>query len=76
MALNGATNGQAQVSDLLKLDADKGRVAVHSFDSAASPAEKGAIAGQARDQLKSLTDNSPQVAGRGRFYVSDDVPLY
>ncbi|KAJ7275417.1 C2 domain-containing protein [Mycena haematopus] len=35
-----------------------GRVAVHSFDPEAKPSEKGAAAGKARDQLKSVKEDS------------------
>ncbi|KAJ6574724.1 C2 domain-containing protein [Mycena capillaripes] len=37
---------------------NNGRVAVHSFDPEAKPSEKGAAAGKARDQLKSVKDDS------------------
>jgi hypothetical protein len=57
MAINVPRNGLAEVHDILKQDADKG-VAVHSFDPAASPAEKGAVAGKARDQLKSVINHA------------------
>jgi len=68
MATNLVRNGLAEGNDILKQDANKGRVAVHSFDAAASPAEKGAAAGKARDQLKSVTDQ-PAAGGRGWFDV-------
>jgi hypothetical protein len=55
MTTNGH-NGLAGPNGILQHDADKGRVAVHSFDPAASPAEKGAAAGKARDQLKSVKE--------------------
>lgn len=58
MAINVASNdGLSEVDNILQHDADKG-VAVHSFDPAASPAEKGAAAGKARDQLKSVIDHA------------------
>ncbi|KAJ7071483.1 C2 domain-containing protein [Mycena amicta] len=44
------------------LDDANGRVAVHSFDPEASPAEKGAAAGKARDQLKSVKQDSGPAA--------------
>ncbi|RDB28789.1 Uncharacterized protein PYUK71.03c [Hypsizygus marmoreus] len=53
MATQGPTDGQAQVNGIIQHDADKGAT-VHSFDAAASPAEKGAAAGKARSQLKSI----------------------
>ncbi|KAF7975752.1 hypothetical protein HWV62_8539 [Athelia sp. TMB] len=45
------------VDGLLKKDAAKG-AAVHSFDPNASPAEKAAVAGKARDQLTSVQKNA------------------
>ncbi|KAF7320046.1 hypothetical protein MKEN_00788800 [Mycena kentingensis (nom. inval.)] len=39
-----------------------GRVAVHSFDPDASPEQKGAAAGKARDQLKSVKQDSGPAA--------------
>lgn len=45
--------GQEVVSGMLKRDEAKG-AAVHSFDPDASPAEKAAAAGKARDQLTSV----------------------
>ncbi|KAG6866873.1 hypothetical protein C0991_008810 [Blastosporella zonata] len=48
--------GQAEVNGLLKRDEDKG-AAVHTFDPAASPEEKGAAAGKGRDKLKSINGN-------------------
>ncbi|TFK41292.1 C2 domain-containing protein [Crucibulum laeve] len=60
MATNGAaSNGHAEADAIMKQDADKGRVAVHSFDSNASPSEKGAAAGKSRDQLKNVKDKPP-----------------
>jgi hypothetical protein len=38
-------------------------MAVHTFDPSASPAEKAAIAGKARDQVKSVNDQGPADAG-------------
>lgn len=69
MATNGLHDGQAEANGILKQDADKGRVAVHTFDPSASPAEKGAAAGKARDQLKSTTDQDDS-GGRGSFDFS------
>jgi hypothetical protein len=65
MAINLARSGLVEVKDILKQDADKGRVAVHSFDPTASPAEKGAAAGKAREQLKSVTNGHTSPAERG-----------
>ncbi|KAJ3567153.1 hypothetical protein NP233_g6551 [Leucocoprinus birnbaumii] len=57
-----ATNGAAppiptQLDALLKQDADRNRVPVHTFDPDASPQEKAAAAGKARDQLQSVTSD-------------------
>lgn len=58
-----SSNGGAQeptgaevVHGILKKDEAKG-AAVHSFDPDASPAEKAAAAGKARDQLTSVKQN-------------------
>ncbi|KAJ7124724.1 C2 domain-containing protein [Mycena crocata] len=59
MATNGSANGDPQQqADSIMQDSAKGRVAVHSFDPEASPSQKGAAAGKARDQLKSVKDDS------------------
>ncbi|KAJ3886025.1 C2 domain-containing protein [Lentinula edodes] len=54
---NGAVNG---AEDQLKHDAAKGRVAVHNFDPDASPAQKAAAAGKAKDQLKGVQQKSDE----------------
>ena len=61
MASNGAVNGNGQ-AELNALKKDESRVPVHSFDPEASPAQKGAEAGQARDQLKSISEKTQGVA--------------
>jgi hypothetical protein len=48
-----AVHAHAQANDILQKDAARGKVAVHSFHPDASPAEKAAVAGQARTQLSS-----------------------
>lgn len=59
MATNAIANGNGQANlDALRQDEQHGRVAVHSFDPDTPPKEKAAIAGQARDQLKSVTGKS------------------
>jgi hypothetical protein len=69
-----ATNGGApppiptQLDAILKQDAHNNRVPVHTFDPNASPEEKAAAAGKARDQLKSITSDdkkAPDGLGRG-----------
>ncbi|KAJ7770832.1 C2 domain-containing protein [Mycena maculata] len=53
------TNGEAnKQADAIMQDSANGRVAVHSFDPEASPEQKGAAAGKARDQLKSVNNDS------------------
>ncbi|EPQ61056.1 tricalbin [Gloeophyllum trabeum ATCC 11539] len=61
-----ASNGsaQAEVNDMVEKDAEKGRVAVHSFDPEAPPEEKAAAAGKARDQLKSVSQKDTGAGGR------------
>lgn len=59
---NGAVNG---AEDALKHDAGKGRVAVHTFDPEASPAQKAAAAGKGKDQLKSVQQSPEQGGERG-----------
>ncbi|KAG6814026.1 hypothetical protein H0H92_003876 [Tricholoma furcatifolium] len=56
-----ASVSQAEVVGTLKQDADKG-VPVHTFDPSAPPQEKGAEAGKARDQLKSVNGSGAAVA--------------
>ena len=70
MAASGPQTGQVEANEFLKQDTEKGRVPVHTFDSAAPPAEKGAIAGKARDQLKSVSDKAQPVE-RGLFSFHD-----
>jgi hypothetical protein len=61
-SMSAATNGngvpqqdaQVQLNGLVQADAEKNRVAVHSFDPNASPAEKAAAAGKGRDAVKSV----------------------
>jgi len=50
----------AQAREMFRTDQDKG-AAVHSFDPDASPEEKAATAGKARDQLKDISSK-----GKGR----------
>ncbi|KAF8168240.1 C2 domain-containing protein [Crassisporium funariophilum] len=58
MATLGAANlghGQAEATAIMKHDADKAGVPVHSFDPEASPQEKGAAAGKGgREKLQSV----------------------
>ena len=63
-SLNGSTEAVAR---LVKEDEAKG-MAVHIFDPHASPAEKAAAAGKARDQVKSVKVTGPADGGaRGEF---------
>ncbi|KAI0067953.1 tricalbin [Artomyces pyxidatus] len=64
---NGALPGaqaQEKANNMLKDDAARRNIAVHTFDPDASPEQKAASAGKARDQLKSKTA-TPQISGRG-----------
>lgn len=73
MATNGLHNGQAEANGIMQQDADKGRVAVHTFDPTATPAEKGAAAGKDRDQLKSA-NTQEGAGGRGLCDVKKKIP--
>ncbi|KAF7367225.1 hypothetical protein MSAN_00784300 [Mycena sanguinolenta] len=55
MATTSNGDPNQQVDALMQTN---GRVAVHSFDPEAKPEEKGAAAGKARDQLKSVKEDS------------------
>ncbi|GBE78423.1 Uncharacterized protein SCP_0113110 [Sparassis crispa] len=48
---------QAELNDILAKDADKNRVAVHTFDPDATPEQKAAAAGSQKDKLKSGKDD-------------------
>lgn len=64
--LNGGAkepSGQ-EVDGILKRDEAKGG-AVHSFDPEATPAEKAAAAGKARDQVKSIRKQGGEHGGTG-----------
>ena len=61
---NGTLNGSG-VEDQLKQDASKGRVAVHTFDPDASPAQKAAAAGKGKEQLKGVQRKSEEGLDRG-----------
>lgn len=66
MATDPPSNGHPELNNLLKqnMTLDNPRVPVHTFDSAASPAEKGAAAkAQADDSLQSVV---PQQNSSGR----------
>ena len=56
---------QSQVNGIVQQDAAKGRVAVHTFDPDASPQEKAAAAGKARDQVKSNRAKEEDAGGKG-----------
>lgn len=73
MATNGLHNGLAEANAVLQQD--QGRVAVHSFDPSATPAEKSAAAGKGRDQLKSA--NYQEGAGeRGLYDIKKVYPIW
>ncbi|KAF7339989.1 hypothetical protein MVEN_01916600 [Mycena venus] len=55
MATHSNGDPQKEVDSLMQTN---GRVAAHSFDPEAKPSEKAAAAGKARDQLKSVKDDS------------------
>jgi hypothetical protein len=70
MATPKGSNGSAQdeLNGILQAES-KGRVAVHKFDPDAPPAEKAAVAGKARDQVKSKTDGATHEGERGMWYL-------
>ncbi|KAF9458350.1 C2 domain-containing protein [Collybia nuda] len=70
MATNGLHNGLAEANAVLQQD--QGRVAVHSFDPSATPAEKSAAAGKGRDQLKSA--NYQEGAGEREVQIDAGGP--
>lgn len=71
MASSLPTNGpsaSAQANDILRADAKKGNMTVHTFDPDATPEQKAAAAGKGRDQLKSVVDtNKDAVVSKGMF---------
>jgi hypothetical protein len=56
-------SAQDSVDAIVKEDEAKRRVAVHTFDPDASPQQKGASAGKARDQVKSLVTRDQDGSG-------------
>jgi hypothetical protein len=59
---------QEAVTGLVKKDEAKG-MAVHTFDPNASPAEKAAVAGKGRDQVKSVKDRGlVDSTSRGKWH--------
>lgn len=56
---------QDQANGIVKQDADKSGVPVHTFDPDATPQQKAATAGKNEDQLKSVTKNKPSPASPG-----------
>jgi len=62
----GLSNGQSQVDGILNHNAADNGVPVHKFDPDASPEEKAAQAGKARDKLASVV-NPQESKERGKF---------
>ena len=73
MAANGGISAspQQQLNGLLAKDADKQRVAVHTFDPDATPEQKAAAAGKGRDQLKSVVDKGDAPGGKGESVFTE-----
>ena len=71
LSSTNAIRAQGQANDIVQNDASRGNVAVHSFDPDASPAEKAAAAGKARNQLTSTLPAKPKPAesGRGQHFL-------
>lgn len=62
---NGVS-ASAQANNILREDAKKGNMAVHTFDPDATPEQKASAAGKGRDQLKSVVDSKKDtVASKG-----------
>ena len=58
-------DAQDQVNGIINEDRSKNRVAVHTFDPEAPPQEKGAAAGKARDQVKSVNQDQNGHGAKG-----------
>ncbi|KAF8640747.1 hypothetical protein AX17_000398 [Amanita inopinata Kibby_2008] len=63
MATNGSIANGLPQKNALHNDAAEERVPVHSFDPDASPSEKAAVAGRARDKLQSVKTDSKAADG-------------
>ena len=63
-------NAQAQVNGIVQHDAEKNRVAVHSFNPDATPQEKAAAAEKNKDQLKSVTGDRETPGVKGACFAS------
>jgi type IV pilus biogenesis protein CpaD/CtpE len=60
-----SASARDQLNGIVKEDLTKDRVALHVFDPDASPQQKGAAAGKARDQVKSVTNGKNDSAAKG-----------
>ena len=60
-----AIRAHSQANDIVQNDASRGNVPVHTFNPDASPAQKGAAAGKARDQLTSTLPANSTEGGQG-----------
>ncbi|KZT23846.1 tricalbin [Neolentinus lepideus HHB14362 ss-1] len=63
-APNGSAQQMAEVNNIVQKDTDNGRVAVHTFDPDASPEEKAAAAGKARNQLEPVSQKDTGAGGK------------
>ena len=63
-------DAQAKLNGIVSQDASKGRVAVHTFDPDATPQEKAAAAGRAKENLKNPNANDANsTAARGNLIL-------
>lgn len=63
-------DAQAKLNGIVSQDVSKGRVAVHTFDPDASPQEKAAAAGRAKENLKNPNTNDVNnTTARGNFIL-------
>jgi hypothetical protein len=69
LSSTNAIRTQGQANDIVQNDSSRGNVAVHSFDPDASPAEKAAAAGKARNQLASTLPAKPTEGGQGQHFL-------
>ncbi|KAH9919105.1 tricalbin [Fomitopsis serialis] len=70
--VSSSSQAQAQVNGIVKDDAAKNRVPVHTFDPNASPEAKGVAAGKGKDKLK--RDRDDEGAGEKEIPVDNGAP--
>jgi hypothetical protein len=77
MAAQNNTNGLLGPNDSLNTvlhnDSPSPNVAVHTFDPEASPAQKGAVAGKGKENLKDVRQTPDGEGEKGPFFLSCSV---